>query len=703
MDRAEVLRLLAARAAALRIAPEVLDRAAERCRAVPQAAAARPGPELTVLESTAPAPAAAHLPIGAFLGGYRILGLLGAGGMGQVYEAEQLSMHRTVALKVLAPRGGVHATARDRFIREARAAGHLHHPNLIAVHDVGEDEGRVFYSMELVRGRSLRGEIARRGTLPVGEALDYIAQALRGLRYAHDQGVIHRDIKPDNLMLQPGADEWSAHGRVRIADLGLSRWSAAATAGDDPCTTQDGVMLGTPHYMAPEQAQDAHTADARADIYGIGATLYHLVCGRPPFTGATPIAVVVAAGSQELVFPDPPPPPAICALIRRLMARDPAQRPADAMAALHAVDAALGSTTGKAAHPPAHTRVPGVRRRWPWILVGVAALVAAVLWLPVLVAQQAWRHERDRIRAVEATGAHADALAEARLALARQERLAAAIAEEPLAQITGAARWARRRVMDGHDLVHDLAARWDLVARHLAQGRLTGADDDNAAGRHLDALEQLAAIPAEQRSPAVSAAIAQRERAALDGQEAVVEALRTQGEAEARLTDERRRGTIIAGIIAAQALPQRATPATALTRSDGGVRCTGTGSAERDAPGFWDRPGRGQASLRYRVRIGAGAWRLVLNDSSTLVWTPEGVDLHRPNTVALRLAVPDAEGWITTSLAAHDGRIAVASPGGATPIPGKRPERLIFRWDIPDGQAADVGVTLAVERPRPSR
>ncbi len=260
------------------------------------------------------------------IGGYRIEAMIGAGGMGQVYRATQLSMNRLVALKVLAPRLTRNARFRDRFLREARAAGRLHHPNLIAVHDVNEADGLLYFSMELVEGTSIRDLIGELGTIDEERALDIIRQTLDALRYAHERGIIHRDIKPDNLML-------TRTGMVKVADLGLSRSDNPDDDGDE-FTTKTGTMMGTPYYMPPEQGRDAHRADHRADIYATGATLYHMVCGKVPFDGETAIAILINASTQPLTWPEPGPTLPVRRLIAALMARKVADRPQSASDAL---------------------------------------------------------------------------------------------------------------------------------------------------------------------------------------------------------------------------------------------------------------------------------------------------------------------------------------------------------------------------------
>jgi len=288
--------------------------------------------------SEAPAPHRSHtgestaqrrartLEPGRQLGGYRIEALIGEGGMGQVYRATQLSMNRLVALKVLAPRLTSNARFRERFLREARAAGRLHHPNLIAVHDVNEADGLLYFSMELVEGSSIKDLISELGTIDEERALDIVRQTLDALRYAHERGIVHRDIKPDNLML-------TRTGMVKVADLGLSRSDNPDDDGDE-FTTKTGTMMGTPYYMPPEQGRDAHRADHRADIYATGATLYHMACGKVPFDGETAVAILINASTQPLTWPEPGPSQPVRRLIAALMARRVADRPQSASDAL---------------------------------------------------------------------------------------------------------------------------------------------------------------------------------------------------------------------------------------------------------------------------------------------------------------------------------------------------------------------------------
>jgi formylglycine-generating enzyme required for sulfatase activity/serine/threonine protein kinase len=233
---------------------------------------------------------------------YVVLDRLGAGGMGEVLKAEHRSMGRLVAVKVLAPKLVDSPEAVKRFHREVRAAARLNHPNIVMAYDAREHAGRHCLVMEYVEGHDLGQIVKRQGPLPVAEAVDYVVQAARGLQFAHDNGIVHRDIKPANLLLQtPSSSSGRATGRggqkatVKILDMGLARLDDAAGGGeDDDQLTGSSQMMGTCDYMAPEQAVDTHNVDHRADIYSLGCTLYRLVTGKRPYTGATPVQVLMA-------------------------------------------------------------------------------------------------------------------------------------------------------------------------------------------------------------------------------------------------------------------------------------------------------------------------------------------------------------------------------------------------------------------------
>jgi len=221
--------------------------------------------------------------------GYRIEGIVGKGATGIVYRARQLSVDRVVALKVL-HRELVGATsAAARLQREARATARLAHPNIISAIDMGEVGGMWWYAMELVDGVSL-AERLREGPLGEREALRIFIPLCEALEHAFERGVVHRDVKPANILIERG-------GRALLVDLGL------AFADDDPQLTKGGGTLGTPHYISPEQARDPSGADVQSDLWSLGATMYHAVCGRPPFAGES-VAEILSSVLYARV-PDP--------------------------------------------------------------------------------------------------------------------------------------------------------------------------------------------------------------------------------------------------------------------------------------------------------------------------------------------------------------------------------------------------------------
>lgn len=300
-------------------------------------------------------------------GEYTLLDKLGEGGMGQVYRARHRRMDRIVALKLLPGRSHRSVAAIERFQREIQVIGQLAHPNIVVAHDAGEAQGRHFLVMEYVRGRDLSALLRQRGPLPIDEAVNYIRQAACGLAYAHASGLIHRDVKPGNLLV----DE---QGTVKILDLGLARYvEAAGDEAFDPSAsstvapsdlTHSGQVLGTVDYMAPEQALDTRQADCRADIYGLGCTLYRLLTGRHPYVGET-AAEKVAAHRDEPVpsirAVRPEVPPALDQVFARMVAKRPEGRYQTMEAVIAAIDHASGLKT---------------RRRW---LAGVTFVCAAIL------------------------------------------------------------------------------------------------------------------------------------------------------------------------------------------------------------------------------------------------------------------------------------------------------------------------------------
>jgi serine/threonine protein kinase/Leucine-rich repeat (LRR) protein len=250
---------------------------------------------------------------------YEIRKLLGAGGMGAVYRARHKLMDREVALKVVKAQLIEKPGTVERFHREVQAAARLIHPNIVTAFDAEQVGDTHFLVMEFVPGQSLAQVIQKRGQLPVALACEYVRQAALGLQHAFEQGMVHRDIKPANLMLTSG-------GQIKILDFGLAR---LASELPDGVATQEGLVLGTPDYIAPEQAEDSRQADIRADIYSLGCTLYHLLTGRPPFPTGTFLQKIKAHQTQAprpLSELRPDVPVGLLAVVERMMAKDPVQR-----------------------------------------------------------------------------------------------------------------------------------------------------------------------------------------------------------------------------------------------------------------------------------------------------------------------------------------------------------------------------------------
>jgi serine/threonine protein kinase/Tfp pilus assembly protein PilF len=224
----------------------------------------------------------------ALAGRYRLERELGRGGMATVFLAQDLRHKRSVALKVLHPELA-HTLGTERFQREIETVARLQHPHILPVHDSGEAAGQLWFTMPYVEGESLRDRLSRERQLPVSDALRITVDAARALEYAHEHGVIHRDIKPENLLL-------TTDGSTLVADFGIAR----ALSATDERLTQTGISVGTPAYMSPEQAAGDRTLDARTDVYSLGAVLYEMLAGEPPFTGASAQTVIAKRFSGEV-------------------------------------------------------------------------------------------------------------------------------------------------------------------------------------------------------------------------------------------------------------------------------------------------------------------------------------------------------------------------------------------------------------------
>ncbi len=326
---------------------------------------------------------------------YRVLKVLGRGGMGIVFQAEDLHLQRPVALKVMSPALAQVAAYRQRFLREARAMASVRNDRIVTIHEVGQDKDLPYLAMELLEEERLDVWLQHVPKPSLDHVLRIGLQIAQGLQAAHERGLIHRDIKPANIWLQGGED------RVKILDFGLAR-----ITNDEVHLTQMGTIMGTPAYMAPEQAE-SEAVDHRCDLFSLGCVLYHLATGQLPFSGKTTMSILKAVALKEPPRPrdlDPTLPPALADLIVQLLAKHPADRPASAHAVveqlqvllpgLTPVPFSIGSASGGSSAvfaPPldpsgASLPVPPPRRRGLGLVAALAlvvglAVVAGVVWL----------------------------------------------------------------------------------------------------------------------------------------------------------------------------------------------------------------------------------------------------------------------------------------------------------------------------------
>ncbi len=275
---------------------------------------------------------------GAQLGEYKLLRKLAEGGMGEVYEGVQLKLDRRVAVKLLSEELSREPEFLARFEREAKSAAALNHPNVVQVYDYGSADGQFYFVMELVDGVDLSVHVKEHGKLPIAIALGFFEQAVNALKFAASKAIIHRDVKPANLML-------TRDGQVKVADLGLAK-----KLTDDSDVTMTVVGMGSPHFLAPEQADDAAHVDHRADIYSLGVTLLFLLTGKRPYEGASNFSVVLAHANKPLptgVDLGTPLPDELERFIKRMTAKHPAaryQNYAELLADLQRVKAGHGPT-----------------------------------------------------------------------------------------------------------------------------------------------------------------------------------------------------------------------------------------------------------------------------------------------------------------------------------------------------------------------
>jgi len=352
------------------------------------------------------------------LGAYILLAKLGEGGMGQVFKARQHTLGRIVALKLIRKERLADPSAVRRFQREIRAAAHLDHPHIVRAYDAADIDGSHVLIMEYVEGGcDLARLVKLKGPLPVAQACEFIRQALLGLQHAHERGLVHRDIKPPNLLL-------CADGKtVKILDMGLARVHTPGADGDKTSTmTQEGALMGTPDYIAPEQALSSHDVDIRADIYSLGCTFYYLLAGKVPFPGGSLMEKLLKHQTEEprpLESIRPDVPPGVAAIVRRLMAKGPQDRfqtPAEVSGALADPESVARSDTKSFSTSPLNPRQTAA-------LVSREAVIQAVPLQEQV--QTAARHWADAVEPLSSV-ALAARPAEARLTQRRRLYLIAA-------------------------------------------------------------------------------------------------------------------------------------------------------------------------------------------------------------------------------------------------------------------------------------
>lgn len=302
---------------------------------------------------------------GRTLAGYELLDIAGEGGMGTVYKARQVSLDRVVALKLIHERLMKDPKYVERFLAEAKAAAILNHPGIVQVHDVGSEEGTYFFSMEYVDGTTLAERLQKGPALTIPEAVDVVRKIAEALAYAHSQGIVHRDVKPENILL-------AADGQVKLADLGVAKQSRTIESAE-PGPDGKRILVGTPAYIAPEEILGKGSGPA-TDIYALGATFYQILAGRLPFISASPMEMLrmhVANTPPDIRRYNPEVSPELCQVVFRMMAKDPRDRFSGAREVVETL-----KRTTLAGRPVTGRPSSGI---WVWIAAAVLA-VGIALW-----------------------------------------------------------------------------------------------------------------------------------------------------------------------------------------------------------------------------------------------------------------------------------------------------------------------------------
>ena len=320
---------------------------------------------------------------GSRLGHFEIRDFIGGGGMGRVYRARDVTLARSVAVKILTHESTSDKDTARRFLNEARAAARLNHENIAQVYYVGEDDGLPFIAFEYVEGMNIRAMVDRRGPLPLAEAISFTLQVAQALAHAADRQVIHRDIKPSNVLITP-------EGQAKVIDMGLARLENPDDSGSD--LTASGVTLGTFDYISPEQARDPRNADTRSDTYSLGCTLFYMLAGRPPFPEGTVLQKLLQHQGDEP--PDirhfrPELPEEVARVLRKMMAKDPRRRYQDSGRLIEAL-LSLADLAGILPQGPSRAiwvapkqpTISLLQRHAPW-MIPIAVLVCMVVLLDV--------------------------------------------------------------------------------------------------------------------------------------------------------------------------------------------------------------------------------------------------------------------------------------------------------------------------------